>query len=61
MQIEEFLEESGHLLQWLDESDAVLQTKDPSPADEYALEELIEKIKVRGVLYTNNDNDPTGI
>ena len=46
MQIEEFLEESADLLQWLDEADTTLQTKDPSPADEDALEELIDKIKV---------------
>ena len=46
MQIEEFLEESTDLLQWMDEADTELQTKDPSPADEDALEELLEKIKV---------------
>ena len=46
MQIEEFLEESADMLQWMDEADTILQTKDPSPADEDALEELIEKIKV---------------
>ena len=46
MQIEEFLEESADLLQWLDEADTALQTKDPSPADEDALEDLVEKIKV---------------
>lgn len=46
MQIEEFLEESADLLQWMDEADSELQTKDPSPADEDALEELLEKIKV---------------
>lgn len=45
MQIEEFLEESADMLQWMDEADTILQTKDPSPADEDALEELIEKIK----------------
>lgn len=46
MQIEEFLEESADMLQWMDEADTILQTKDPSPADEDTLEELIEKIKV---------------
>lgn len=46
MQIEEFLEESADMLQWMDEADTILQIKDPSPADEDALEELIEKIKV---------------
>ena len=46
MQIEGFLEESADLLQWMDEADTELQTKDPSPADEDALEELLEKIKV---------------
>lgn len=46
MQIEEFLEESADLLQWMDEADAELQTKDPSPADEDGLEELLDKIKV---------------
>ena len=46
MQIEEFLEESADLLQWLDDADTILQTKDPSPADDEALVELIEKIKV---------------
>lgn len=45
MQIEEFLEESADLLQWLDDADTILQTKDPSPADDEALVELIEKIK----------------
>jgi len=46
MQIEEFLEDSADLRQWMDEADTELQTKDPSPADEDALEELLEKIKV---------------
>lgn len=46
MQIEEFLEESGEMLQWMDEADTELQTKDPSPADEDGLVQLIEKIKV---------------
>lgn len=46
MQIEEFLEESADLLQWMDEADSELQTKDPSPADEDGLEELLDKIKV---------------
>lgn len=46
MQIEEFLEESADLLQWLDDSDTTLHTKDPSAADEDSLVELIEKIKV---------------
>ena len=46
MQIEEFLEESADLLQWLDDSDTALHTKDPSAADEDSLVELIEKIKV---------------
>lgn len=34
------------VLQWMDEADAELQTRDPSPADEDGLVELIEKIKV---------------
>ena len=46
MQIEEFLEESGEMLQWMDEADTELQTKDPSSADEDGLVQLIEKIKV---------------
>ena len=46
MQIEEFLEESADLLQWLDEADTSLHTKDPSAADEDSLVELVEKIKV---------------
>lgn len=46
MQIEEFLEESADLLEWLDDSDTTLHIKDPSAADEDSLVELIEKIKV---------------
>lgn len=53
MQIEEFLEESADLLQWMDEADSELQTKDPSPADEDGLEELLDKIKV-----WNYDDNP---
>lgn len=46
MQIEEFLEESVDLLQWMDEVDLELQIKDLFLVDEDVLEELFEKIKV---------------
>lgn len=59
MQIEEFLEESGEMLQWMDEADTELQTKDPSPADEDGLVQLIEKIK--GVHKEQNDREDTKI
>ncbi|XP_048577310.1 dystrophin isoform X2 [Nematostella vectensis] len=45
MQIQEFMEESGELLQWMDDTEAVLKTKDLSAADEDALEELLDKVK----------------
>ena len=46
MQIQEFMEETADLLLWMDDADNTLQAKDPSPADEDALEDLLDKTKV---------------
>lgn len=46
MQIQAFMEETGDLLQWMDETDTVLKKKDVSPSDERALKEQLAKVKV---------------
>ena len=46
MQTEEFMDESADLLHWLDETEVILRPKDPSPADEDAIEIFLDKVTV---------------
>ena len=53
MQTEEFMDESSDLLHWLDEVEAVLRPKDPSPADEDGIELLLERVTVSKQFFKN--------
>ena len=46
MEIEEFMDECLDLLSWYKEVEALLAKREPSPADEDGLDELLEKLRV---------------